>query len=135
MSFADILKYVTEETDITTVQEVAIVGGKETPTVYGYRSGNTKPKYPFIRAVNRMLIVEKDCYIIQDQFRPFMGSGVEVNGSTLDEMRDMVKEMNQVEESDDPQQELDAVSRMRKLCDRYEAEILAKKGNGHQIRN
>lgn len=124
LSAADILERITDDWELTTVTELSIITGVSDKTIYGYRSGATVPNWNFMRSVNRFLIKEHDCYIIKNQFRGNVSA--ETNGCILDEMRDAVREMDEIDahhNEGEHEKALDAVQRLRAITDRYEAEI------------
>lgn len=127
MSFGDILEYVIEDEKITTADEVAIVAGVQKPTVYSWMSDRTEPSYSKSRAVNKMLIEKYGCHIIEDQYH--VPEDIHTDGSYLNEMRDLIKEMNEIEEhseNENYQKALDDCYQMRKIIDRYYAETKEK---------
>lgn len=129
LSAARILEIITDEWELTSPGELSIITGVGESTIYGYRSGNTIPNWNFMRSVNRFLINEHDCYIIRTQFRGPVKA--EANGSPLDEMRDMVKEMDEINDhltNEEYDKALDDCQQMRAIIDRYEAEIEHAKG-------
>jgi|SRR5699024_1052116 len=70
-SFQDIIQFLTCGVNpITNINEIAVVMCVSPSTVYGYRNEGTEPKFSQVLALNKFLVEQRGCHIIERLFRP-----------------------------------------------------------------